>query len=250
MVSARDRSDEFLTPIGREIWDAKYRHRVDGRVVDHTVTHTWHRVARAVAEAESPDARATWTERFDNVLSGFHFLPGGRILAGAGTGRDVTLFNCFVMGLVDDSMDGIFSALREGAITMQKGGGIGYDFSTLRPSGCHARGTGSIASGPVSFMRIWDAMCGTILSTGARRGAMMATLRCDHPDIEIFIGAKEQRGELTRFNLSVQVTDEFMTAVHKDRQWELVFPCEALGETPEHHETVTRRWPGTDRPVP
>jgi len=113
-------------------------------------------------------------------LRDFQFLPGGRIQAGAGTERNVTLFNCFVMGSIEDSIPGIFAALEEGAITMQQGGGIGCDFSTLRPRGAQAKTVGAVASGPVSFMHVWDAMCGTILSTGARRGAMMATLRCDH----------------------------------------------------------------------
>jgi len=150
------------------------------------------------------------------------------------------------MGRIDDSIPGIFRALQEGAVTMQQGGGIGIDFSTLRPRGTQAKGPGSIASGPVSFMQVWDAMCGTILSTGARRGAMMATLRCDHPDIEEFVAAKQQAGRLRRFNLSVQVTDAFMAAVRSDADWPLVFPAatfEADGET------VSREWPGSAGPV-
>ena len=131
--------------------------------------------------------KASGKQRFFSALQDFKFLPGGRIHAGAGTPRHVTLFNCFVMGIIEDSIPGIFRALQEGALTMQQGGGIGVDFSTLRPRGTPAKGAGSIASGAVSFMHVWDAMCGTILSTGARRGAMMATLRCDHPDIEEFI---------------------------------------------------------------
>jgi ribonucleoside-diphosphate reductase alpha chain len=151
------------------------------------------------------------------------------------------------MGTVEDSMPGIFRALHESAITMQQGGGIGVDFSTLRPRGTRAKGAGNIASGPVSFMHIWDAMCGTILSTGARRGAMMATLRCDHPDIEEFIAAKQQPGQLRRFNLSVLLTDAFMAAVRSDAEWPLVFPSatfEADGDT------VSREWPGAAGPVP
>jgi ribonucleoside-diphosphate reductase alpha chain len=152
-----------------------------------------------------------------------------------------------VMGPIEDSISGIFAALEEGAITMQQGGGIGYDFSTLRPRGTRAKTVGTIASGPVSFMHVWDAMCGTILSTGARRGAMMATLRCDHPDIEEFIVAKQQPGALRRFNLSAQITDAFMAAVQRDTEWQLVFPEAAFaGEG----ETVLRDWPGFDDPVP
>jgi ribonucleoside-diphosphate reductase alpha chain len=137
----------------------------------------------------------------------------------------VTLFNCFVMGAVEDSIPGIFRALQEAALTMQEGGGIGVDFSTLRPRGTPAKSAGNIASGAVSFMQIWDAMCGTILSTGARRGAMMATLRCDHPDIEEFVTAKQQCGQLRRFNLSVQITDAFIAAVRSDDAWPLMFPA-------------------------
>ena len=151
------------------------------------------------------------------------FLPAGRILAGAGTGRSVTLFNCFVMGTIPDSMDGIFSALREAALTLQQGGGIGYDFSTLRPKGAPVNGVGADASGPVSFMEVWDAMCRTIMSAGSRRGAMMATLACDHPDIEAFVEAKRMSGRLSNFNLSVLVSDAFMKAVADDADWTLRF---------------------------
>jgi ribonucleoside-diphosphate reductase alpha chain len=138
----------------------------------------------------------------------------------------VTLFNCFVMGVIPDSLEGIFSALQEGALTMQQGGRVGYDFSTLRPRGTPAKGVGVIASGPVSFMRIWDSTCATLVSSNARRGAMMATLRCDHPDIEQFIEAKRDAAVLRHFNLSVQVTDGFMDAVRVDGNWPLVFPTE------------------------
>ena len=130
---------------------------------------------------------------------------------------------------------------------MQQGGGIGVDFSTLRPRGTPAKGAGNIASGAVSFMHIWDAMCGTILSTGARRGAMMATLRCDHPDIEEFVTAKQQSGQLRRFNLSVQVTDAFVAAIRSDGEWPLVFPAAAFDGD---GETVLRHWPGEVGPVP
>ncbi len=237
-----------LSAIARHIWDTKYRWREAGAVRDARVEDTWRRVADALAGAEADD-RAGWARRFRDALADFKFLPGGRILAGAGTAHRVTLFNCFVMGLIEDSMDGIFDALKEGALTMQQGGGVGYDFSTLRPRGTLTRHTGTIASGPVSFMRIWDAMCGTLLSTGARRGAMMATLRCDHPDIEEFIDAKGAAGELTRFNLSVQVFDELMDAVAADADWALVFPDDALQAGP-NVGIVHKRWPGRERPVP
>lgn len=227
--------------ISRRVWKAKYRCQPETTIAD-----SWRRIARALAEVETKDKTA-WQGRFFDILQDFKFLPGGRIQAGAGTERNVTLFNCFVMGSIEDSIAGIFAALEEGALTMQQGGGIGYDFSTLRPRGTQAKAVGSIASGPVSFMHVWDAMCGTILSTGARRGAMMATLRCDHPDIEEFVIAKQQPGALRRFNLSVQVTDSFMAAVQQDAEWPLVFPAAAFAGK---GETVLRDWPGFEEAVP
>ncbi len=236
----------FRCEISRHIWDTRYRFRDGERVIDQTIDDTWWRIARALAGAESQD-RETWAGRFHAVLAGFRFLPGGRIQAGAGTGRQVTLFNCFVMGRVEDSIDGIFDALKEGALTMQQGGGVGYDFSTLRPAGSRARTVGTVASGPVPFMRIWDAMCATVLSTGARRGAMMATLRVDHPDIVSFVEAKREGGQLRHFNLSVLVPDAFMEAVRRDEAWPLVFPVQGADGA---GEIVERRWSGDVSPVP
>lgn len=211
-----------MDAISHQIWDMKYRLK-DGAGGDASIADSWARVATSLAQAEAPDQRAARAEEFAGALADFKFLPAGRILAGAGTGRSVTLFNCFVMGTIPDSMDGIFSALREAALTLQQGGGIGYDFSTLRPKGAGVAGVGADASGPVSFMDVWDAMCRTIMSAGSRRGAMMATLRVDHPDIEEFIAAKRTPGRLTNFNLSVLVTDAFMQAVQADADWPLIF---------------------------
>jgi ribonucleoside-diphosphate reductase alpha chain len=205
----------------------KYRFkRPDGTPVDETVEDTWRRVARTLAAVEAPGERARWEETFFDVMAGYRFLPAGRILAGAGTGRSVTLFNCFVMGTLDDSMPGIFQGLKEAALTLQQGGGIGHDFSTLRPSGAPVAGVGADASGPLSFMDVWDAMCRTIMSAGSRRGAMMATMRCDHPDIEAFVDAKRDPKRLRNFNLSVLVTDAFMAALETDADWPLVFAGE------------------------
>ena len=213
-----------LDPIAHEIWDLKYRFKsFDGEAIDATLEDTLWRVARAVAQAESDASRARWVEAFHGVLSGYRFLPAGRILSGAGTGRSVTLFNCFVMGTIPDSMGGIFDGLKEAALTMQQGGGIGHDFSTLRPRGAPVKGVGADASGPLSFMDVWDSMCRTIMSAGSRRGAMMGTMRCDHPDIEAFVAAKRDASRLRNFNLSVLVTDAFMTAVKEDADWPLVF---------------------------
>jgi ribonucleoside-diphosphate reductase alpha chain len=213
---------EQIAPISRQIWDAKYRLKAaDGTPIDLTIEDSWRRVARALASAEAEPS--LWEQRFYDALDGFRFLPAGRIFSGAGSDRRVTLFNCFVMGNIEDDLGSIFSHLREAALTMQQGGGIGYDFSSLRPQGAPVRGVGADASGPLSFMDVWDAMCRTIMSAGARRGAMMATLRCDHPDIEAFIAAKRVPGRLRNFNLSVLITDAFMTAVDEDSDWPLMF---------------------------
>src|SRR6266566_2622831 len=216
-----------VASISQQIWDMKYRLRgpangaISGEPVDKTIEDTWRRVAEACAAPERDPKH--WAERFYAAMSDFQFLPAGRVIAGAGAGRDVTLFNCFVMGEIPDDMGGIFAHLREAALTMQQGGGIGYDFSTLRPRGAYVKGVGADASGPLSFMDVWDAMCRTIMSAGYRRGAMMATLRCDHPDIEAFIEAKREPGRLRMFNLSVLATDAFMQAVEQDAPWELHF---------------------------
>ena len=237
--------NDFAAEISRHVWKAKYQD-VGPYAHEQTVVDTWRRIAHALARVE-PEEPVAWEDQFFAILQDFKFLPGGRIQAGAGTERNVTLFNCFVMGTIEDSIPGIFRTLQESAVTMQQGGGIGCDFSTLRPKGMRARGVGTTASGPVSFMRVWDAMCGTILSTGARRGAMMATLRCDHPDIDEFIRVKHLPGELRRFNLSVLVTDAFMAAARDDEEWPLLFPAAAIdGDGP----TVLHEWSGVTMEVP
>ena len=212
----------FSTSIAEQIWNMKYRLKDgDGTMIDSTVQDSWFRVAKALAKVEKEPL--FWEKEFYSALEDFKFLPAGRILAGAGTGRSVTLFNCFVMGTIPDDMGGIFDMLKEAALTMQQGGGIGYDFSTIRPKGADVKGVAADASGPISFMDVWDSMCRTIMSAGSRRGAMMATMRCDHPDIEEFISAKEDPARLRMFNLSVLVTDPFMKAVKDETSWNLVF---------------------------
>ena len=212
-----------IASISQQIWDMKYRLKgPGGEVMDKTIDDSWRRIANALAEAEPKDKDA-WANVFFEAMRDFRFLPAGRIVSGAGTARKVTLFNCFVMGDIPDDMSGIFEHLKEAAVTMQQGGGIGYDFSTLRPKGAAVKGVGADASGPLSFMDVWDAMCRTIMSAGSRRGAMMATMRCDHPDIEAFIDAKQEAGRLRMFNLSVLITDPFMKAVKNDEPWELTF---------------------------
>ncbi len=184
------------------------------------------RVARALAAAEVPEQRATWEAKFlDAQRRGF--VPAGRINSAAGTPLAATLINCFVQPVGDsiaqpeEGFVGIYTALTEAAETMRRGGGVGYDFSRIRPQGAWVAPTQSSASGPVSYMRVFDRSCETVESAGSRRGAQMAVLRCDHPDVEGFIRAKDQ-GDLRNFNISVGITDDFMQAVAADAEFALV----------------------------
>ncbi|MFZ0266069.1 adenosylcobalamin-dependent ribonucleoside-diphosphate reductase [Caulobacter sp.] len=213
----------FDNPFAGEIWASKYRFAPSNGGGDASVVETWNRVAHAVAQAEAPKLRRGFQAEVMTALSDFQFLPAGRILAGAGTARAVTLFNCFVMGRTPDDLGGIFEHVREAAVTLQQGGGVGMDFSSIRPAGAPVKGVGADASGPLSFMDVWDSMCRTILSAGQRRGAMMGCLRIDHPDIEAFIDAKRTAERFRNFNLSVLVTDPFMAALEADADWPLSF---------------------------
>ena len=216
-------SNVFRSNIAEQMWDMKYRYKeYDGTPIDLTVQDTWTRIADHLASAEvEPEV---WSERFYEALESFKFIPAGRINAGAGTGnRKVTLFNCFVMGTLEDSLPGIYDGLKDAVLTMQQGGGIGYDFSTLRPQGAEVKGVASDSSGPLSFMDVWDSSCRTIMSAGVRRGAMMATMRVDHPDVEKFIEAKRDPLRLRMFNMSVLITDKFMAAVKSGDKFDLVF---------------------------
>jgi ribonucleoside-diphosphate reductase alpha chain len=213
----------FDVAIAEEIWTAKYRFNDNEREGDSSFADTAERVAKAIAAVESTEVRALWEARFRDAVADFRFIPAGRILAGAGTERAVTLFNCFVMGSIPDSLDGIFEHLKQAALTMQQGGGVGMDFSTIRPSGSPVLGVAADASGPLTFMDCWDSMCRTVHSAGQRRGAMMGCLRIDHPDIEAFIDAKREPARFRNFNLSALVTDAFMTALGGDSDWPLVF---------------------------
>lgn len=208
----------FPQPICENVWASKYQFKTEreGFTPDLTVEDTWERIATACADSpryKTAEAKVEAYNRFYGILNDFKFSPAGRIIAGAGTGRNVTLFNCFVMGTIPDSLAGIFDMLKEAALTMQQGGGIGYDFSPLRPKTAFVKGVEAEASGPLSFMDVWDRMCDTIMSAGGRRGAMMATMACNHPDILDFITAKREVGRLNKFNMSVLVTDELMNKV-------------------------------------
>ncbi|MDP3669532.1 MAG: adenosylcobalamin-dependent ribonucleoside-diphosphate reductase [Telluria sp.] len=237
----------FTEAIAEHVWNTRYR-SLEAAGGDATVRDSWSRIALALSAPEERH-RDLWTERFEDALAHFRFLPGGRIWAGAGSARRVTLFNCFVMGHVHDALDAIFSALGEAMVTLQAGGGVGCDFSTLRPAGSRAEQSGNVASGPVSFMQVWDHACAVVMAGRARHGAMMATLRCDHPDIRRFIDAKREPGALRQFNLSVLVSDAFMQAVEEDRPWPLVFPL--AGHQPaQGAELCTRIWSGSGVPEP
>ena len=216
----------FENALAEEIWSAKYRFVAPDGEGDGGIDATIARVARAVALAEAPKLRGYWQDRFTEALTDFRLIPAGRILAGAGTDRSVTLLNCFVMGSIPDSLAGIFSHLREAAVTMQQGGGVGMDFSTIRPSGSPVLGVGADASGPLTFMDCWDSMCRTVQSAGQRRGAMMGCMRIDHPDIEAFIDAKRDPARFRNFNLSVLVSDAFMKTLATDGEWPLLFDGE------------------------
>ena len=204
--------DNILT---LDIWRDKYRYGSESHPYD-----SMRRVVEGVyAKDPSKDAKMDALEAMQKGL----WIPAGRIQAGAGTPNVVTLLNCYMCQNIHDSMSGIADALKDAMLTMQQGGGIGMNFSELRPAGAFLRRTGAVASGPLPFMNMWDSMCQTIMSAGSRRGAMMAVMDCEHPDLIEFITAKHKKGTLTNFNVSVLITDAFLDAVENDEEWFLGF---------------------------
>ena len=211
-----------------EIWDSKYRLKSkDGAPIDGTIDETYQRVARALAAQESePDA---WYEPFLWALRN-GAIPAGRITSNAGAFEHkpaTSTINCTVSGTIEDSMDDILGKVHEAGLTLKAGCGIGYDFSTLRPRGAFVSGAGAYTSGPLSFMDIYDKMCFTVSSAGGRRGAQMGTMDIRHPDVIEFIQAKREDGRLRQFNLSLLITEEFVSAVKEDAPWQLIFPYTA-----------------------
>lgn len=203
------------------VWNDKYRYKLpDGSSDELTPAHSKTRMVKGVYAKDNDKSKRQ--EAIDACIKDL-LMPGGRIAAGAGTPKRVTWINCFVNQTVEDSMEGIMAAVTEAALTQQQGGGIGTDFSTLRPSGAIVKRTGSVSTGPLPFMDMWHAMCTTIKSSGSRRGAMMGTLADWHPDLPNFIVAKQQKGRLTNFNVSVLVSDALMKAVEEDAMWDLGF---------------------------
>ena len=199
-------------PLSQEIDQMKYRQ--DGETFNDKVQ----RIAGALSDTEEHEML------FLDILGNQRFLPAGRVQSAIGSKRITTAFNCFVSGNIYDSMESIMNKAAEAAETMRRGGGIGYDFSRIRPRGDLIRSLDSNSSGPISFMGIFDAVCQTIASSGHRRGAQMGVLRIDHPDISAFVAAKRNSTYLTGFNVSVGVTDEFMEAIKReDDSFNLVF---------------------------
>jgi len=219
----------LVQPITEVVWKEKYRHVKKDGTGEGDIEESFERVVSGVYEND--ERRNSEAPRALDAMVRRHWVPAGRIQAGAGTGKRVTWINCFVSPTIEDSMKshdvpnskGIMDSLSVAALTQQMGGGIGMDFSTLRPRGAIVRKAGSVSSGPLCFMDMWHAMCGTIMSSGSRRGAMMGTLRIDHPDILEFIEAKHTAGRLTNFNVSVLVTTAFMEALKNKEDWDLGF---------------------------
>jgi ribonucleoside-diphosphate reductase alpha chain len=209
-------------PIADQIWHEKYQYKTFSKILDATSRDTIQRVAAGLVEMETQERAQFYHSQFSDAMNARKVIPAGRILSGCGTERDVTLSNTFVMKTLPDSVAGIMDTAKDAALTMKMGGGIGFDFSTIRPKGTEVKGLDCPAAGPLAAMDIFDAVC-RMLVTGMGRGAMMATLRCDHPDVEAFVVAKSDRNRLRNFNMSILITDSFMDAVRRDDEWDLMW---------------------------
>jgi ribonucleoside-diphosphate reductase alpha chain len=240
-----------MQPASQDIWDKKYRLKSKlGDPIDRTIDDSFKRVARALAESEATaETRAYWYERFLWALRR-GAIPAGRITSNAGALEHkpaTSTINCTVSGIIGDSMDDILGKVHEAGLTLKAGCGIGYEFSTLRPRGAYVSGAGAYTSGPLSFMDIYDKMCFTVSSAGGRRGAQMGTFDVSHPDVKEFIKAKREDGRLRQFNLSLLITDEFISAVENDTDWPLVFPVHVKEEheinVDDPAQVIWREWP-------
>lgn len=239
-----------LQPASWDIWDNKYRLKNHlNEAIDMDVDDTLQRVAKAIADVEAPEKRAHWEERFLWAMRN-GATPAGRILSNAGAQQykpATSTINCTVSGTIHDSMQDILDKVVEAGMTLRAGCGIGYEFSTLRPAGAFVNGAGAATSGPLSFMRIFDSLCATVSSAGARRGAQMATFDVSHPDICEFVTAKRTDGQLRQFNCSLLITDAFIQAVKDDATWPLTFPVmhkesETL-DLADPSQVIWREWP-------
>jgi ribonucleoside-diphosphate reductase alpha chain len=247
-IDPQDISSIAFQEASLDIWDKKYRLTAkDGSPIDKTMDDTYKRVARALAEVESPEVRDHWNERFLWALRR-GAIPAGRVTSNAGALEHkpaTSTINCTVSGTIRDSMDDILRKVHEAGLTLKAGCGIGYEFSTLRPRGAYVVGAGAYTSGPLSFMDIFDKMCFTVSSAGGRRGAQMGTFDVGHPDVMEFIRAKRESGRLRQFNLSLLITDEFIQAVREDRDWRLAFPItrhEYESERPDLNDSSKFLW--------
>src|ERR1700745_1531724 len=233
-----------------DIWDKKYRLSAkDGSPIDKTMDDTYKRVARALADVESPEVRGEWDEHFRLAVRR-GAIPAGRVTSNAGALEHkpaTSTINCTVSGTIRDSMDDILGKVHEAGLTLKSGCGIGYEFSTLRPRGAYVSGAGAYTSGPLSFMDIYDKMCFTVSSAGGRRCAQIGTLDGSHPDVKQFIRAKRENGRLRQFNLSLLITDGFMQAVEHDQDWPMVFPVHVKEQGDidlnDASKVVWREWP-------
>ena len=238
-----------------DIWDKKYRLKeLSGEPIDLVMDDTFKRVAKALSIIEEPEQQEKWEQEFLWALrSGA--IPAGRIMSNAGAGEHkpaTSTINCTVSGPIHDSMIGILEKVTEAGLTLKAGCGIGYEFSTLRPKGAYVTGAGAFTSGPLSFMDIYDKTCFTVSSAGGRRGAQMATFDVGHPDVEDFIKAKREDGRLRQFNLSLLITNDFMEAVKKNKDWPLAFPLDpslpesATIDLEDPKKIIWKQWTSTE----